>query len=66
MYLWHILSRDETELIRRVYNTQKVGHNTGDWFGMVEQDKEHLGIRMTNREIQGVSKEVFKNYVKKK
>ena len=24
MYLWHILSRDESELIRRVYETQKV------------------------------------------
>ena len=22
MYLWHLLSRSETELVRRVYNTQ--------------------------------------------
>ena len=24
MYLWHVLSRDKTELIRRIYNTQTI------------------------------------------
>ena len=66
MYLWHILSRDESELIRRVYTTQKISHNAGDWFTMVEKDKKQLGIDMTDAEIQGVSKQVFKRYVTKK
>ena len=30
MYWWHILSRDESELIRRVHETQKITNNTGD------------------------------------
>ena len=63
MYLWHILSRDENELIRRVYTTQKLSSNNGDWIGLVTQDKQQLGIDMSDEEIQGVSKDVFKRYV---
>ena len=33
---------------------------------MVEADKTELGIGLTDQEIQGVSKKVFKSYVKKK
>ena len=33
---------------------------------MVEADKEELGIGLTDEEIQGVSKEMFKSYIKKK
>ena len=63
MYLWHVLSRDESELIRRVYDTQKVTNNTGDWYGMIAKDKQELGIHCL---IQDVSKEWFKNFVKEK
>ena len=64
--LWHVLSRDKTELIRRVYETQKVSNIAGDWFNLVERDKKYLEIEMSDTEIQGVSKEVFKSYVTKK
>ena len=33
---------------------------------LVEADKQELGIELTEEEIQGVSKEVCKNFVKKK
>ena len=66
MYLWHILSRDKSELIHRVYDTQKNDNSIGDWVRLVEQDKNELGISMTDQEIQGVSKEVFKTFVHKK
>ena len=66
MYLWHILSRDESELIRRVYETQKVAKNSGDMWALVEKDKSDLNINMSDMEIQGVSKEKFKNYVTQK
>ena len=56
MYLWHILSRDKTELINRVYTTQTNCNNTGDWVRLVAADKSELGIRLTDEEIQGVSK----------
>ena len=66
MYLWHVLSRDEDELICRIYTAQSNCNNTGDWVRLVESDKAELGITLTDEEIQGVSKNVFKNYVKKK
>ena len=44
MYLWHILSRNETELISRAYKTQKNSHNLGDWFKQIEADKNELEI----------------------
>ena len=66
MYLWHILSRDETELIHRIYNTQKNENSVGDWVRILEADKIELGIKLTDKEIQGVSKNVFKTFVKKK
>ena len=66
MFLWHILSREEDELIHRVYITQKNSQNTGDWVKLVETDKNELQIDLTDKEIQGVSKEMFRNYVKSK
>ena len=66
MYLWHVLSRNKTELIRRVYDTQKISNSPGDWFTLVERDKQQLNIDMSETQIQGVSKEVFKSYVTKK
>ena len=66
MYLWHILSRDNTELIRRIYNTQSISNNIGDWVRLVQADKKELGITLTDEEIQGVSKNVFRKFVKKR
>ena len=58
--------KTDSELIHRIYNTQKVASSTGDWVRMVEADKEELGIGLTDEEIQVVSKEMFKTYIKKK
>ena len=66
MYLWHILSREETELIRRIYNTQKISNSVGDWYNLVQNDKSELGIDLTDNEIQKVSQNSFKNYLKSK
>ena len=66
MYLWHILSREESELIRRIYETQKISSSVVDWVNILSRDKLELGITLTDKEVQGVSKNVFKNYVKKK
>ena len=57
MYLWHVLSRDENELISRVYSAQTNCNNTGDWVRLVQADND--------KEMQGVSKNVFKSVVKK-
>ena len=66
MFLWHILSRNESELIYRVYQSQKISSNRGDWVRMIESDKKELNIHMTDEEIKGVSKQMFKTIVKEK
>ena len=66
MYLWHILSRDDTELIRRIYDTQTVSNNIGDWVRLVQADKKELGITLSDDEIQGVPKNVFRKFLKKR
>ena len=66
MYLWHILSRDESELIHRIYKMQKISSSVGDWVTIIESDKLELNIDLTDEEIQGVPKNVFKKYVKSK
>ena len=60
MYLWHLLSRDKTELIRRIYNTQNISNSVGDWVRLIEADKSELGITLTDDDIQSISKNVFK------
>ena len=50
MYLWHILNRTESELIRRIYETQKLNNNIGDWIRLVESDKKELEITMEDME----------------
>ena len=66
MYWWHILSRKKSELIRRVYETQKISNNAGDWIKLIENDKRELDIQMDKEDIQGVSQESIKNYIKSK
>ena len=66
MYLHHILSRKESELIYRIYNTQITSNSPGDWVRLIQSDKLELCIELTEEDIQGVTKNVFRNYVKKK
>ena len=66
MYLWQVLNRDESELVSRVYRTQKISNSVGDLVRHVEADKLELGITLTDCEIQGVSQNMFKKFVTKK
>ena len=45
---------------------QKISSNVGDWIKLIEADNRELYIMMSVEEIQGVSKNVFKNDVKSK
>ena len=56
IYLWHVLSRDEEELISRIYAAQTNCNNIGDWVRLKQADKAELGITLTDEEMQGVMK----------
>ena len=51
MYHWHILSRPKSELINKVYLTQSVIHLRGDFYQIMQQEKEKYGIFLSDDEI---------------
>ena len=66
MYLWHILQRDENELIKRVYLAQKYCTSKLDWYNQIVKDKSELDIHLKDIQINECSKEAFKKFVKYK
>ena len=62
MYLKHILSRDENELIKRVYEAQKVSPTKGDFSELVNDDLKLFAI--TEEDITTMSKSMVKTNVK--
>ena len=65
-YLWQILTRSDDELIKKIYNTQKVKTTKGDWFGMIQKEKIKYGIEVTDDEIAKMSRLRFKSLVDKR
>ena len=65
LYLWHILHRDENELVRKVYEVQKIKMTKGDWFEMIQNEKKKFKITLSDEEIANSSKYKFKNMVEK-
>ena len=66
MYWWHILSVDKSELIYRVYSAQKLSPISGDWINLLEVGKKQFNITLSDSEISCISKQKFRNFVKKK
>ena len=48
MYLWHILKQKDDELIRKVYNAQKLKCTKGDWYEMIQSEKAKYEINETD------------------
>ena len=63
MYLWHVLHRDETELIRKIYSSQKCDKNRGDWVNLIEEERQKYQIEESDEQIAVMSKECFKTFV---
>ena len=51
MYLWHILHRDKTELIRKVYDAQCCQTNKGDWVEIIQQERVKYDIMESDQII---------------
>ena len=63
MYLHHILSKPTSEMIRRVYEVQKQIYTKNDWYSLVQDNKNELGIQLSDEEISKMSKERFRSLV---
>ena len=66
MYLHNILKKDETELIRKIYETQKQNPTPGDFSELVRNDITEIGLNMSDLQISQLSKQKFKSIVKNK
>ena len=60
MYLHHILQRSESEIIRKVYEIQKMIPTKHDWFGLVHKNMEDLKIDISDDKIMQMSKDKFR------
>ena len=66
MYLHSILQRNQDEMIRKIYEVQKVDPSPGDFIELIAEDKDMLGVNMSDLEIGSMSKLKFKRIVKDK
>ena len=65
MYLYHLLHRDESELIRKIYESQKLQINKGDWVKIIQEEKSKYNIMVEDKEIAAMSRDRFKSIVKR-
>ena len=65
MYLHHILTRDKSELIFKVYQAQGLKPTKGVWFTMIQNEKIKYNIKLSDDKIAQMSKRSFKKIVDK-
>ena len=63
MYLHNILKKPENELIRKVYEIQKLLPTKNDWYQIVQEDRNKLGLSLSDEQISVMSKIKFKTIV---
>ena len=65
-YLKHILSRNDHELISKVYKAQKRKPAKHDWFLTITNDKTKIGLNLNDQQIKSMSKIKYKKILKSK
>lgn len=66
MYLHHILNRNDSELIKRVFSAQRESPTPGDFVELVKSDLQSIGEIFDENAILGRSKIQYKNFIKEK
>ena len=64
LYLKDILDRSESELINKVYNSQKQNPSRGDWCLLVQKDFNIINENINEGKIQSMSRNEYKKYIK--
>ena len=65
-YHHHIITRDDNELIRKVYQKQKDTPLIGDWVKLIEKDYAFIGEDWNDDVLKNMPKEAFTKLVKEK
>ena len=66
LYLWDILRRNDSELVRKVFESQKSFSVKNDWVLQVHLDLEECEINLTELEISKMKRLAFKKLVNEK
>ena len=66
LYLWNILQTSNDDLVKKVYEAQKLFPVKDDWVTTVEEDLDELGIPFDEEQIKTTKKEAFKKMVNMK
>jgi hypothetical protein len=64
LYHQHILTRDDSETIKKIYFKQKEEPCRGDWYKIIQRDFQFLGIKMDENVIINTPKLVYKKFIK--
>jgi hypothetical protein len=64
-YLHNIVNRGSNELVKRVYDAQKLNPTKGDWSNIVKDDMAKIGLEINETEMNVVSKKQFQSIVKR-
>ena len=64
MYYWNLLQKDDTELVKKVFLTQRSLPTKNDWVSQLESDLKESRITLSEVEIKNMKKETFKTLVK--
>ena len=65
MYYWTILQKDDSELAKKVFITQRLLVTKNDWVQQLQSDLEECGITLPEARIKSMKKDAFKSLVKK-
>ena len=66
MFYWHILQKDENELLHKFLTAQKITNSSKDWFHQVRKNMDKINLNLTDEQITNISKEGLKRIVKVK
>ena len=66
MYWWKLVNCEKSELIHRVYDSQRIASCQGDWVRLLDSNKKALGITLGDDELKDISRNKFKAIIKSK
>ena len=66
LYLYNILRKEKTEMVRKIYDVQKADPSKGDFSEIVKEDMASIGLFMNEEDIMKTPKQRFKTIVRQK
>ena len=60
------MQKNETEFVKKVYNSQKLLPVKNDWVVQIQSDLSDCNLTLSEESVKNMKKETFKNLVKSK